>query len=288
MTSDLFSQAKKRDILMINENELLIVTFGNRPEWSHANFRLRLDIKKALPTAKHYALDERNLMKIAPRKNQRELIKKYPNGYGLWFWKPLIILDAMKKFPNAKIILYMDTGCELNINSKSSTRLEYYLELAEHFGGLGFELDLLEKEWTSKYVLNKLKANSSTNKQIMGTIILFRNDLTSIEFIKEWNDEIEKNDYQLLIGTNNLDFEYNDKKHRHDQSILSILWHKTNFAVLPDESWPQSKSKIATQSPIISARNRLITKQTNNVILNLILRICRKLFIMLYYIFRIR
>ncbi len=61
----------------------------------------------------------------------KELINLYSKGFGLWIWKPEIIVETLEKMNDGDILLYLDAGCHLNKNGKK--RFEYYLEkLDEH------------------------------------------------------------------------------------------------------------------------------------------------------------
>jgi len=64
-----------------------------------------------------------------------ELIERHPHffalykkrGFGLWMWKPYIILKKLLTLNNGEILFYIDAGSVLNVHGKS--RFEEYLDL---------------------------------------------------------------------------------------------------------------------------------------------------------------
>ena len=66
------------------------------------------------------------------------------NGYGYWFWKPLILKQLLKKIRERDIIHYTDVGCHLNPSGLK--RLNYYIEKLQNTekGLLAFQYNPLK------------------------------------------------------------------------------------------------------------------------------------------------
>ena len=266
----------------MNQINIAVVSFGTGPEWSGAKFRLKRQMKKLFPTTNLWISGEEDLKEIGFLDDHNQFIRENPHGFGLWIWKPRVILEAMERFPDSQVIFYLDAGCELNFNRVSERRFGEYCDIALSQGGLGFELAMLEKDWTSPVALKNMNATKSKNYQVIGTVLFIRNDKTGKKFIEKWQSELSKYSYSSLKGSENLKPDVVNSNHRHDQSILSILWHRSNYATLPDETYFPKKNKKALKYPIWASRNRLPVLSTSPWIIILAGRVFRKIYLLLY------
>ena len=258
-------------------SDIVFVSFGNSPNWSHAKYRLKKSIKKYFPNSDILILDQNWLMKHKFYRDNVSFFNTNPRGFGLWTWKPLVILEAFNQFPNSKFVVYLDSGCELNINSKSINRFYEYLHLARDYGALGFELRRFEKKWTSTYTYKYLKPKYSNSKQIQASFLIFSRTRRTYLFVKKWLGYMALDNFSLTKGIKNSQPGLNLANHRHDQSILSIIYHKEKFAIISDESWFNGKWNSGSGSPIWVARNRLLVSINSNkyilVFFKIILRV---------------
>lgn len=155
-------------------------------------------------------------------------------GCGYWLWKPYIILKLMEQMNDSDILLYLDSGCEVDYRSK-----DQFLSLFEKvqkdyiIGTNGLKHGWWEKEWNKKDLLlhmdmlNDDILNSAQRQA--GTNMYLKCDKT-LNLVKEW--------YQIACSDN---YHYIDdspsrepnlpsyKEHRHDQSIFSLLTKKYNL-----------------------------------------------------------
>jgi len=70
-----------------------------------------------------------------------------PNRYyGYYACKPYFILKALENIPENDVLLYVDSGCELNKNGLE--KLQQYYEECLETEGVFFTLDLPEAQWT--------------------------------------------------------------------------------------------------------------------------------------------
>ena len=185
---------------------------------------------------------------------------KHPKGYGLWIWKPMILLDLMEKMPTNSIIVYADIGCEFNNSVQAASRFQEYLNLVKTYGNLAFELPHKENDWTSSYTLDGLASDQNRQSpQIAATVFMLKNDASNQNFIRSWLETMSKNQFTFLIGSQVFDESQNlsTHNHRYDQSVLSILWKKNRLFSISDETYHAPKwGRNGTSYPIWASRNK--------------------------------
>jgi hypothetical protein len=179
--------------------------------------------------------------------------------YGYDIWKPYLILKSLQKIEEGDILIYTDSGCEWNLKGKE--RLLDYIHLVNSNDKniLGFQLNLLEKEWTKMDLIDYMGAYEHIESgQIIGGINFFKKTDKTIQFLQEWYNICCN--YDLINDSpskipNIPAFKY----HRHDQSVFSLLCKKYDVNILPDETWYgpnwiEKKSQYIVK-PILAARN---------------------------------
>lgn len=257
---------------MSSEYSIHLITFYSDRRYRKAAYRLKKQAQESklfssvivwnpkLILAKAPG-DYENLMKL------RHLISPSVKGYGLWFWKPVIIEQTLRSLPQKSILIYLDAGCYLNLtNSSSIARFHKYLRLTIEHGSLAMQLndlefgipDLSENVWTSRFVMDGLgvRQDLRTTNQIQAGIQFLKSDSRNIEFVSKWRTHCEENDFSYLIGSKS-HATINLTSHRYDQSIFSCLYKMENRFTLPDETYfdPDWISK-GKDYPIWAMRNR--------------------------------
>jgi hypothetical protein len=260
--------------------DVLFVSFGSDPEWNFARLRLLRSLEKYFEYASNYIVDQNWLFETAFYQENRSFFQENQRGYGLWAWKPFLIKEAISKFPKSKYIIYLDMGCDLNINQKSIQRLDDYLELARSYEGFAFELNLKEVEWTSKYVLEYFEASQSQDNQVSASVLIFINSEESNSFIATWLDLMKKDNFYLTKGDANFISSQKDI-HRHDQSILSLLWHQSKMVAISDETYLKANQKFDSTKPFWVSRNREILKIDSPIVLRQTARLIRKIYLLI-------
>ncbi len=262
----------------------IIASFGNAPLWAPALARLEKNFKQ-LPT--EY---------IGVTHNQKDLEKKFkeeevlgfissnPRGFGYWIWKPILLLKVFEDYPNCEGIIYIDAGCELNININSLNRLNEYRNLANNQGLLAFELNTLEIDFTSPYLFNFMNMEATQNmRQCMATTFLIANTDFGKSFLNEWLRIMKSDNFRLVKGEDDdairkeIVVPKYYVEHRHDQSIFSMLVKKYGLQTIREESeWYPNWLSKGLDFPIWASRNRLRISVTSSRILNLSYRLIRK------------
>jgi hypothetical protein len=155
-------------------------------------------------------------------------IENNTRGYGYWLWKSYIIKKTMETMKNDDVLLYLDCGCEIDINKKEVIR--DYLEYVKKEYVISTHTHI-EREWTKMDLIKKLDMLDdkylNTQQHEAGVIFFFVCDETK-NLINKWYDlacEYDNiNDRPSLYK--NLDC---FQEHRHDQSIFSLLTKKYNL-----------------------------------------------------------
>lgn len=168
-----------------------------------------------------------------------EIKTKYPEhfdvkrGYGLWFWKPYIILKALEQISEDEFLFYCDSG---------SIFIDDIHKLIPDLQNSGkdimvFELPLLNKCFTKKETFHLLNSDDYSGNQILGTFIFLKKSSNSILYMTEWFNAMT--DIRALDPKTYFTKIENPKYfivHREDQSILTILCRKWGIEAHRDPS----------------------------------------------------
>jgi hypothetical protein len=156
-------------------------------------------------------------------------------GGGYWLWKPYFVYKTLKNMNNGDYLFYCDSASFMH------TKIDLLIkELNENKQDImGFELPLVESQWTKKELMIAMECNQekyTNSNQIMASFYLIKKSDFSVTFYKELldyscnksniTDQFDKNIIQ------NIDF----IDHRHDQSIFSLLYKKHNLKPFKDPS----------------------------------------------------
>jgi len=162
-------------------------------------------------------------------------IENNPRGYGYWIWKPYLIQNELNKINENDILIYCDSGCQINQLGKQ--RLFEYIDMLnnnkENYGIISFQLEFKEAWYTKKIVFETLGMEQD-NMQQMATVILIKKNNHSMQMIDKWYDLCSNYD---LINDNTSNENSLFRDHRHDQSIFSALVHKYGSIKLNDETY---------------------------------------------------
>jgi len=146
-------------------------------------------------------------------------------GYFYWVWKPYIISEVLNNIPEDDVILYVDSGCELNRNGLEKLK-QYYEECLET-EGVFFTLDLPEIQWTKMDTYRRVIGENDDymmTRQIIATSFLMKNTPLMRSVVQKWKDILLENDGHYLDDTpSKLPNDPIFKENRHDQSVLSLI-----------------------------------------------------------------
>jgi hypothetical protein len=178
-----------------------------------------------------------------------EFIKKHKNfiisnktGYGLWMWKPKIILDTMQKMKDNSILIYCDAGMFLNKNGID--KFNYYIDKlnGENISILSFSAN--DKYKAQYFVKNDAimecypDFNNELNNACYAGIIIIKKNIKSLNFINEWLNLCEN--YHYIDKSPS--YIYKELQHfcgnDCDNGLfnLCLVKHKISYSIYPDET----------------------------------------------------
>jgi hypothetical protein len=168
------------------------------------------------------------------QKNKKILDQK--RGAGYWLWKPYFIQKVLAELNFGDFLFYSDSGA---IFLKNINNLIIELE-KNNQDIMGFELPLIEEQWTKKELLINLDCENddkiSKTNQILASYILIKKTEFSFHFFNQLL-ELSKNEINITdITSNSIKQSEYFIEHRHDQSIFSILYKKNNLRSFIDPS----------------------------------------------------
>lgn len=142
-------------------------------------------------------------------------------GAGYWLWKPYIILKTLNMMPENDVLLYVDSsGIFMN-------HIDSLINLIDEHDFVLFPNSHNNRGYVKKIAVDTILNGDRSvldNKQIDGAILLIRNTPKVRKIIETWQKYCENP--ELLTDIPMKD-EYSDLiDHRHDQALLSILYHK--------------------------------------------------------------
>lgn len=215
--------------------------------------------------------------------NFLKLNKDTPRGYhGFWIWKLHIIFEEIMKSKNEDIIFYIDAGCHINKNNLP--RLELLIDITralpnDSFAGLAFKLEDFRQiiDYTKPSLLEKFSEIDPKLPQLAATYFFLKVNNNSRNFMKQWLNISSENSFQYLDDSivKHVDDNF-DYKHRHDQSIFTLLIYKLkNFLILNDEGWPLTNpnrsfygARLKNYQHFLGCRYYLMKHKLKKLILN--------------------
>jgi len=215
-----------------NTQHKRFITFGNELYYNSVR-RICKEAQNLKCFNEIYGFSDNYLKKQDFWVKHGNFIESNKRGYGYWLWKPYLIKTELDKLKENDILVYCDSGCQINENGKR--RLHEYVDMlntTEH-GIISFQLEFLEPLYTKNKVFETLEFKEDV-LQCMATVILLKKNANSTSIINEWYAQCEN--YELINDDHGKeDVRFID--HRHDQSILSVIVNKRGSLKLKDETY---------------------------------------------------
>ncbi len=188
-----------------------------------------------------------------------KFITENTKGFGYWIWKCFLLLEVMNKniIEEGDIILFADSGCELNIRAR--TKMFEYIKLVLTHDILAFQMEnLFEKMYTKMDLLEyaKVPEEHRNSSQLVGGILFIKKTAKNIEMLKEIFELTTHDNYHLLDDSSSiLPNDPSFIEHRHDQSCFSIILKKYRAYLLKDETFFENLEQ-GLAYPVLAMRNR--------------------------------
>lgn len=184
-----------------------------------------------------YTYDE-NTIDLSKHK---KFIDENQRGYGYWIWKPKVILDTLNSITDGSFLVYADAGCTIKNDAEAGIRS--ILDKIDEKGLVAFSWNGTDTEckWSKMDTIKKIGINHDDKIALICTYIYFKKNENSINFVKEWLEICESDDYKNINDTQSNEQNCKEfSEHRHDQSIFSLLCHKYGIKVIgkDDETNP--------------------------------------------------
>jgi hypothetical protein len=206
-----------------------VVTFGSHGPYISAGVRLMKQCENSHLFDNHILYTPEQLQSDFWNRH-KQFVEMNPRGYGYWLWKPYIIKKTMQSMKDGDILLYMDCGCELDI--EKSSRIQEKITLVKHELLIGtiFSPHHTDASWTKRDVIDRIRLPMnllSTPQRQAGALLFLVCPRTRI-LVHEW--------YALCCDYHNIDDSPSILpnaptfvEHRHDQSVFSLLSKKHNL-----------------------------------------------------------
>lgn len=175
----------------------------------------------------------------------KDKLKHSVRGFGYWVWKPYIILRALEALSPGDELYYIDAGCHLN--AKGRWRMVEYGEFLRKnkLGIAAFELqrECNDKVFTKMDLLSHFGVQDNMELLERGQIasghVFIVKSPEAVDFIKQWGAVWDVGINMIDDSPSKLPNYDGFVEHRHDQSVLSILYKLNGIPALPgEETWP--------------------------------------------------
>jgi hypothetical protein len=261
--------------VQIPNPKIALVSFANsESRWSNALKRLGREAHKS-GFFDHVSLVSENELRTLLSDQDLNFIETHSTGYGYWIWKPYLILHTFATNRDIDIVVYLDSGCQLNWKKKATIRYRNYITLVRDQGFLAFQLPNIERFWTDANLLRELNIDESVSDsgQIAGGVLMFRRDI-GVNLCQKWLQLMQESDHKYLLGSVPSELDGRLVQHRHDQSILSlIVKSQPNLTFIPGEEIEfEYYDKKTSDYPIWAARNSSQIRVGTNSLVRKVLR----------------
>ena len=242
--------------------DLNFVTFGDGSNrWKLAARRLHREARRSgwFSSTQVYDLGRLIHEAGADASGLQEYTRSSSRGFGYWLWKPILLKTLLSSLAPNSLLVYLDAGCQLNVNQNSKKRLEDYAHTAQENGIFAMETGLALKDWCKQDLLQRLRiSDADASKFLVEPGVLFMaNTPHAREFVSTWLDLCLESSNHFLDDSpsataNTPDF----VEHRHDQSIFSCLYVARGIPSCPVETYfPNEWTTRGMTYPIWAARN---------------------------------
>jgi hypothetical protein len=180
-------------------------------------------------------------------------------GAGYWIWKCQIIKQHLSMLNENDILFYIDAGCSFNNNDKAYQTFNEYIDIINSHSFLRFTVGMPEAHWTNNFCINFFSKKYNVpyeslaeTDQLIATVIGFKKNSLSVEFINEYINCLEQDPNIITDFYNDTEKRAVFKDHRHDQSLFSLLYKCCGYThSLPNHTWPPYENEAA---PFLATR----------------------------------
>jgi len=161
------------------------------------------------------------------------------------------------------------------------------LDIAKQENVLAFDLPWRAVDWSAQNVIEYFDASQSTQNVVIAGVLFLKNSTKIHSLLEEWFSLMTYDNFSLAVGSTETSLQLSSN-HRHDQSILSFLWHRNRLNCIPDETFWISHGKFDSDNPIWTSRNREFFSVDISSALRQLSRVIRKFVVYLRLKLRIK
>lgn len=234
---------------------------------SYANQKFEKSMEKLINEAKEFN-EFSSITGYKPENLSQSFVKRFnsvlklPRGAGYWIWKFDIIKQKLDEIADNDILVYLDAGCQINVNAKE--RFKEYIDMLNksEYGFFSFSFHYFkELFYTTKEILNYFnetpESNLGQDYHLVGGILLMKKCPHTYKVLNKCF-ELLNHDPKLITdhyNKNNQNKEFKDN--RHDQSILSVVRNMYGSCIINDETYTEGDWKKLNHIPFLAKRRKL-------------------------------
>ncbi len=161
-------------------------------------------------------------------KNQH--LENSAKGFYWYVWKPWVLLRAICELDENEVLVYLDAGTEISF--RGGKNFEALILNAKENGSIFFRCPQTIEEYTKPSTITYFETKNYKNNlnQVAAGILFLRNDADTRKLLRKW--------CRLSLHNNGILFnDEGHKKHRHDQSVLSLIIQDFNFQIVDYPIW---------------------------------------------------
>jgi hypothetical protein len=184
-----------------------------------------------------------------------------PRGFGYWLWKPYIILKELERMSYGDVLVYCDSGNEVNYHAREEFRRLLDSISYKQLIACGSVHDT--RMWVKRDLLNLLGMDNDnilySKQHQSGASMYVKND-NVVNFVREWYTLCE-NYHNIDDSPSNIPNYSEFIEHRHDQSVFSLLTSRYNLRNIDFEpnNYDRYEYNLVRTIPVITARNKTDT-----------------------------
>jgi len=214
-----------------------LVIFMTPSKYGRSNY-YNNSAKNLIESAKQYNIEHFHIYNPEMLDIDESILQFMKNnedpGFGFYMWKPLVILDVMKKIKEGDVILYHDAGRpEYNFSFRNDINI-LINDVITNYKGIGIaQGPFINYQYCKKDCFIEMGCNEEkywNANQLSATWSIWEKNPLSLKILNEWRDYCSN---PLIISSyDNSDVlsDFNDfQGHRHDQSILTNIIYKYYF-----------------------------------------------------------
>jgi hypothetical protein len=251
-------------ILYVNESWVILTAGFGAQNFEDAAQRVQSEAEKFGVSRRVIAVLERDLASACPSTSTKykEYFTESHHGFGYFAWKSELVNTAFQgKWGPCDGVIWIDAGCEVNVNFVSSRTLRKLMKLALVNGAAAFTLNTTDEEYSKSklFSLPEFEQVDPKTPQFQATWFILGGE-TGRLIAQKWFDismlDIAYLDFSNAGASESAIF----IEHRFDQSIFSLVLKSfgidaiKNFTPVDGHS---VKSQIRGFShPVWTSRNR--------------------------------